>query len=104
MENDTTGTVVSEGVTLKQIDDDTYVVKAGHHVGDSVSTTIICAVAAVLDEAPVTLPPLTASVNPDALDVFATSATDAFCAFTYAGCRVSIDSTNRIQIQVTSPD
>ena len=101
---ETEGELVSRGVAVKHIDDETYVVTGEHHPGDSLSTTVVCAVAEVLDKDPVTLAPLTEFVNPDALDIFATSATDGFCSFTYADCRVSIDSNNRIQIQVDSPD
>lgn len=104
MDTETTGAPSSEGITLKEIGDGTYVVLEGQHSDRSTSTTIVFAVATVLEEDPVTLEPIAEYVNPDALDVFTTAATDGFLSFTYADCRISIESNGNIQIEPEQAD
>jgi len=99
MDTEVTGAHDSEGIALKEISDGTYVVLEGQHLGRSLSTTIILAVAKVCGKDPVTIDPLAEYINPDALDLFASSATDGFLSFTYADCRVSIESGGRIHIE-----
>jgi hypothetical protein len=104
MDTETTGTSDSGGIALKEISDGTYVVLEGQQLGRSLSTTIIFAVAKVRGKDPVMLDPLAEYVNPDALDLFASSATDGFLSFTYADCRVSIESSGRIHIEPEPTD
>lgn len=99
--DDTTPTVADE-LALREVDDGTYVVLHKRRPGHSVSTTVVLAVAAVLDEDPGELDPLAEVINPDALDDLVNSATEGAISFTYADCRVSIKCGGSIHLYLDS--
>ena len=67
---------------------------------ESLTTTIVLAVAAVTDVEPVDLPNLTESIDPDALDALLSDGTDSVTvSFTYADCEITVDSGRSLSIR-----
>lgn len=68
----------------------------------SVATSVVVSVAAIVGVEPTALPPLQRSIDTDALeDVFASGregAGDVTVRFSYAGCRVTVESDGSIRI------
>lgn len=74
-----------------------------HHWRDSgqPSVAIVEAVTAATDRTMVDLPPLSHSIDPDALDTLVTSGQSVVTvSFQYAGVRVSVNGTGTIDIRV----
>jgi len=70
---------------------------------DDVSTTVVLAVADVLDEQPVELsPPLHELIDPGALDrLFADGGEDLQAEFTLYGCRVTVEAAGYVDVRRT---
>lgn len=73
---------------------------------DSVATAVVSSVATVAGVEPTALPPLQRSLDVDALEAVLGSAREgtATATFTYAGYRVTADSSGSIRVEETSPD
>lgn len=78
----------------------------GIEAAESVSTAVVRAVSAVEGCEPCSLRPLTAVINPDALDVlFASMADDTprtggRLSFVYSQCRVTVDNGEYLTVQL----
>lgn len=76
----------------------------------SVSMAVVSTVAVVTETEPTALPPLNATVNPDALETLVErrdrdpSRNDVRIAFVYAGCTVTVHSYGIIAVQPAEPD
>ncbi|MBV0926267.1 hypothetical protein KTS45_18835 [Halomicroarcula limicola] len=90
------------GIKLKELDDGRYAVDLERYSDQPLSTLIICSVAAAVGKDPVTLTPLRNTINPEALEAVAESATDGILSFNYSGCRVSVKCGSNIYIQPES--
>lgn len=68
-----------------------------------VARRVIACVAALTDVSPKDLPPLTDSVDPDALDALIVSATGEDCVivFLFAGTRVSVSGNGDVSVSLT---
>ncbi|WP_276270681.1 HalOD1 output domain-containing protein [Haloarcula litorea] len=65
---------------------------------EPLAATIVRAVAAVDDERIAALPPLTESVDPDAVDALFSSDASGHVAFTYSGHRVVVDADGGVAV------
>lgn len=74
---------------------------ARHDVGSAepVYHTVVTAVAAVTGHRPTDLPPLSETLDPDALDTLITGqGSDVQVGFGYGGCAVTVDSTGHVEL------
>ena len=66
---------------------------------ESVSTAVIRAVSAVEGREPTSLGPLTAILDPDALDALFVARTGGRVSFVFSNCRVTIDNDEYLTLQ-----